>query len=338
MTTQRAMGRSSRAGFTLVELLIVTLVIAILATIVIGAYTNSLELGKQARTRAQIAKINSLIGAEWEKYRTLRVKLNTVSNDVKTNAKNRLTALRKLMRYEFPDRVSDVTGSDVTSDNDRPERSKQYKLMADQAQTKSGTAWTTTYQQAECLYLIVATSQDRNTSGLEFFRATEIGDRDGDGMMELLDGWGNPIRFLRWAPGFISDKQQAYRELSETKSGNQVVVNVTLDAGENSWVAKNPDPFDPLRVDENPVTFYLYPLVISAGGDGIFDIRFSVESGGDYTNPFYGVQSGASSSASDSPLGKYQDQGEELGANAQPNGKRNDLDNVHSHYVSVRIR
>ena len=27
-------------------------------------------------------------------------------------------------------------------------------------------------------------------------------DRDGDGAKEFCDGWGQPIYFLRWAPGF----------------------------------------------------------------------------------------------------------------------------------------
>ena len=29
-------------------------------------------------------------------------------------------------------------------------------------------------------------------------------DTDGDGMKEILDAWGNPIEFLRWAPGLRS--------------------------------------------------------------------------------------------------------------------------------------
>jgi prepilin-type N-terminal cleavage/methylation domain-containing protein len=67
MGCQSAPAARTRSGFTLVELLIVTMVIAILAMIVIGAYTSSMELGKEARTRAQIAKIHALIALDWEK-------------------------------------------------------------------------------------------------------------------------------------------------------------------------------------------------------------------------------------------------------------------------------
>ena len=46
-----------------------------------------------------------------------------------------------------------------------------------------------------------------DTSGLEYFTDKEIGDKDNDGMKEILDAWGNPIFMYRWAPG-VSVLQQ----------------------------------------------------------------------------------------------------------------------------------
>ena len=37
---------------------------------------------------------------------------------------------------------------------------------------------------------------------MEQFSQSEIGDTDHNGYPEFLDGWGKPIFFLRWAPGF----------------------------------------------------------------------------------------------------------------------------------------
>ena len=52
---------------------------------------------------------------------------------------------------------------------------------------------------AECLYMIVMGIPE----AAEQFQNTEIGDVDGDGLKEFIDGWGHPIRFIRWPVGFV---------------------------------------------------------------------------------------------------------------------------------------
>ena len=54
-------------------------------------------------------------------------------------------------------------------------------------------------RQAEMLYMIVSMG---SPEAMEQFNQSEIGDTDGNGWPEFLDGWGRPIFFLRWAPGF----------------------------------------------------------------------------------------------------------------------------------------
>ena len=56
---------------------------------------------------------------------------------------------------------------------------------------------------------------------------------DNDGMPEILDPWGTPIRFLRWAPGFRSSMQVG-----------DIAASTDGDAG-----LGNGDPFDPLKID-----------------------------------------------------------------------------------------
>jgi hypothetical protein len=63
---------------------------------------------------------------------------------------------------------------------------------------------------AECLYLgVKANAQDSDLAGSSF-SPNEVGDADGDNMPEFVDAWGNPIQFLRWAPGFNSDMQPMF--------------------------------------------------------------------------------------------------------------------------------
>jgi hypothetical protein len=91
------------------------------------------------------------------------------------------------------------------------------------------------------------------------FHENDIGDTDGDGAPEFLDGWGRPISFIRWAPGFHSQIQ-----------GNAANLGPPFDTpGQNpQWEAAasaDHDPFDVYRID--PSAFRLVPVVISSGGD-----------------------------------------------------------------------
>jgi len=123
------------------------------------------------------------------------------------------------------------------------------------------------------LYLILATSYSGGTPAIDAIPTTNIGDTDGDGMFEILDGWGNPIGFIRWPVGY------------DDPNG---VLDLT-----------SPDEFDLFRsdffytVDPTPAPsstavlpavavnsgstlppWAMRPLVISAGEDGQYGIAF----------------------------------------------------------------
>lgn len=123
----------------------------------------------------------------------------------------------------------------------------------------TGGGWTEQYEGAECLYMIMATSFVGGAPALEMIPASNIGDLDNDGMPEILDGWGQPLEFIRWPSGYVDE----------------------LELAESTML----DDFDPLRVDfsfvptattasTNPDyrTRSLRPLVISAGPDREFGI------------------------------------------------------------------
>ena len=143
---------------------------------------------------------------------------------------------------ELPDRKTDVedqTFFDLEKlglpDKDQrgPTLWKAYRRRVNQAtglsdpwEDGSGGGWTTQHEHAECLYMILATIRESGSTGLDSFRETEIGDTDGDGMPEILDAWGRPIYFLRWAPGHVSELQDI-----------------------NDLTNRESDPFDPMRID-----------------------------------------------------------------------------------------
>lgn len=247
-----------RRGFTLVELLVVCAVVAVLLSMVLFALRGAAEQARVDRTRAQITKIHDLMIARYEGYRERPLPMRVTNADPVSASRHRLYATWELMRMEIPDRKSDLTDNAAylkQPDGVTPLQPSLWTAMrrkANALQLAKPTPgdWTTAdwsleNQQAECLYLWLSTIRDGESTGLDFFPQSEIGDTDNDGMPEILDGWGTPIRFLRWAPGYKSVVQ-------------------------SQDPATQPDPFDPFKT--NPTGYALVPLIFSAGPDRKFDL------------------------------------------------------------------
>lgn len=334
--------RSRRHAFTLVELLMVIMLIGILATLVLVTLANVNEAAREDRTKAQVAKIHDAIMEKWQGYAYRRVpsvtpgiqkaRLERVSagpTQPKPKltfpmlARDRLLALRDLMRLELPTSRLEVIGPDGSapqrrllnplnplnnSDRPWPALSRAYYQRALVATGASSarelmTRWTTDFESAECLYLILSQMRDEDTSVLQSFSESEIGDADGDGMPEIHDAWGNPILFLRWAPGYRSPLQKTLLE-----DPNQE------------------DVFDPARLGTSYKSNYsnefvrtLYPLIFSAGPDQ----KYGLQVGGDwFSTPV----------ASDPHHASMQ----HVGAPLNAEDVEQSVDNITNHFLATR--
>jgi prepilin-type N-terminal cleavage/methylation domain-containing protein len=262
-----------RRAFTLIELLMTISTVAILASLFLGGMNSAQETGRVAVTKATIAKIDNIIMQRWESYRTRRVPLTLLSNPGNPSwstvaAGQRLDCLRELMRLEMPQTWNDITSGRQTSPPGGwtpialSSLAQAYLRRYEAIYLQTGKYPTPDNQGAECLYLICTNGISDELDLVGQFRSTEIGDIDSDGALEFADGWGTPIAFVRWAPGFVSEIQTG------------------LDA----------DPFDPQHVypsvsgapgagsvygptiGHTAQTFALYPLIFSAGPDKLYGI------------------------------------------------------------------
>jgi prepilin-type N-terminal cleavage/methylation domain-containing protein len=176
-----------------------------------------------------------------------------------------------------------------------PNDSTTFHVLVDGGPSRQG--WTAEYEGAECLYLIIRSMRDGDKQAIDYFSADEIGDVDEDGMQEILDGWGTPITFLRWAPGYCEQKgadgewgrvgvdddgngtTDDFSEWNYPGSDDGVFLVPTMQT--RNYIA-SPDPFDPARVDPRWRTappYALHPLILSAGPDRKYDIKMMLEGG-----------------------------------------------------------
>jgi prepilin-type N-terminal cleavage/methylation domain-containing protein len=263
-----------RRAFTLVELLVTITIILILAGVSWGVLYRARETARVAQTKATVAKIHRVVTKLWEEYRIRRLPVE--SDAVRQLAEQSrwepggtpaeyarivINIRRDLIRMEMPDRWSDVTGPPlillppVVSPTWGCGRRATYDARRRMALARGATqAQISTQASAELLFLIVGYG---NTDAVRF-HDWETGDKDGDGLREFHDAWGNPILWRRWPAGFLPD----------------------LEARDTVQRRDNPPAYDSRQLAGDG--WQVYPLIFSAGPDGLYDINRGTEAGGTY--------------------------------------------------------
>jgi prepilin-type N-terminal cleavage/methylation domain-containing protein len=303
--TNQPRSAPGRPGFTLIELLMVILIIGILAGIVMGALHAAQQSGRADQTRGTISKIHQQLMLAWEQQRTRRVPAYPVGPELASPAGSRSFAARQLLarwdllRAEFPDRYEDIYDvyAPLTYGGTADQPYIQQTIFASplrQAYERAITRVTGTPMtlpplsirrenaSAECLYLIATYGLQSETEFKIF--AFEVGDTDGDGMREFIDGWGRPIQFLRWAPGYVPQYGlMRYGAVTDLQTAQGTYSNGIFRPARR-------DSFDPLGVSlpgagglappppfpsgQAPPTFgyELVPLIYSAGLDAEYGL------------------------------------------------------------------
>tara|TARA_B100000700_G_scaffold236404_1_gene262290 strand:- start:741 stop:1910 length:1170 start_codon:yes stop_codon:yes gene_type:complete len=207
---------AAQQGFTLIELLISISIVSLLATVLVAGMSTLQRQAQIRRAEQQVQKIDQLLMTRFQDLinKPLPIQFpslgpNPTPAQIAFRKFQILVCRRELMRMELPDRITDVTNVNYVF-NDLSTNT-QYSMMTPGStnafrrkavlNANLGNTWTEDHQGSECLYLILSIMQDQDANALDFLFPSEIGDTDGDGMLEVLDAFGNPLGFLRWAPG-----------------------------------------------------------------------------------------------------------------------------------------
>jgi prepilin-type N-terminal cleavage/methylation domain-containing protein len=232
-----------KPAFTLVELLVVVVILTVLASLSLAGLTGARQRAKIDKTRSTIRKIDAVMRPMYDSYRTRRVVTTGATRTATANTT--LITKRGIMAREMPDSWDDIPSTKAVFD--ALPAAYQTSILRTYTNYRAANSTLSASDNAshECLYLIASRS-GFEPDALELFRNDEVIDADGDGAKEFSDGWGSPIAFMRWAPGFSSPVQA------------------------NVYSADAHDPLDPLHTDTT--AYALVPLVYSPGADEVYGL------------------------------------------------------------------
>ena len=319
-----------RAGFSLVELLVVLAIIALLSSISFVVLGKTGEAAREAATKTSIKILSGALRERVDGFHELTAGVSQIDPELPPRANNRVfrdtvavftrgflyenpappvlhplaaeAYVRKtIFKSVFPQRLEDLYGYNGISDSGGGDDSPMLARMY-QSGSLIATSWlgrnttTAAADSSELLYLILTEGDvyglpASNISGID---SHLIGDTDGDGNLEFLDGWGRPLQFYNWPTRLIKDDGVTFTgtvvvvggntyttssllisDLSQESSG--VVVNLDGDVVANSTKNRNRidrDPQDALRTLTPPSASINYVRLATAV-PSTFNVNFN---------------------------------------------------------------
>jgi prepilin-type N-terminal cleavage/methylation domain-containing protein len=256
-----------RRAFTLIELVVVIVILAILASLTLSGLNGARQRAKIDKTRSTIRKLHEIVMPIYEGYVERRITpmipASNTGKEKEAVAKAQVYAKRFILATDLPDLWDDAWSQAEVSYSVFPSTANfhspnpRYQAIGkSRFAGLSNPTLAMAYESAECLQMLVVRG-GYSPDAVEQFRSDEIGDVDGDGLAEFVDGWGRPISFIRWPAGF--------RSVLQSLSANDP-----------------PDPIDPLGVTDATKGYTdraLIPLIYSGGANNSLDIDTSATAG-----------------------------------------------------------
>jgi prepilin-type N-terminal cleavage/methylation domain-containing protein len=164
--------RHGRSGFTLVELLVVIIIVALLSALTLGALRTGGIRAKEDSARSFVVHISDSLMELFEELDDQGFTRDEVGPSY-------------AVRWQIP-----VTRFDAlypSGGNPIAPFGSTYRSYAQSMSAGSAT------ESAECLYMIM-TQTGYFADFVETLHATQVADTDGNGLNEFIDPWGTPIR------------------------------------------------------------------------------------------------------------------------------------------------
>jgi prepilin-type N-terminal cleavage/methylation domain-containing protein len=287
---QQQQTRAGRRGFTLIELLVVLAIIAILVGLVSAAVMGLIGAQSRKNTESLLGKLHDGVQQQWsEASKTFRdprtspplpqYVLTTLAGGDTSRAQ--VIWMKLLLRREFPMNYAEILDPAGGDPNLQPYLKPVYSYVAaiqnrDPTKTNSGGVFT---ESAACLLIALQNHPHANMkfNAEEALGASAIKDTDGDGIPEIVDGWGKPISFYRWTclnPDIMQialDKGRKPIARDDEDPDHKLM--------DGTWQQNNPQsvaifqtlchPITDGAATPSPLSYYSIPAIVSGGKDGI---------------------------------------------------------------------
>jgi prepilin-type N-terminal cleavage/methylation domain-containing protein len=187
-------GRRAKAGFSLLEMLVVIGLIAFLTAAVVVVMPRVGNAAKVSATQATIKKVDELLNDRINGFnRWIQTQNTQAGNNPPPYVIN---AGYGTTQYQQNPALYQILGAKYFFRQYFPQ---SFSEMIP-APTYNATVHKQVTESAACLYLILTQAGVFDTDPLAAadLRGLEVADTDGDGLMEIVDAWGQPLRYYRW--------------------------------------------------------------------------------------------------------------------------------------------